>query len=54
MRGAKGGVLPTEQAAQMVTRRPGTHLVELETDHFVYANDPAGFAAAVRDFLATV
>lgn len=54
VRGAKGGVLPTEQAAQMVTRRPGTHLVELETDHFVYANDPAGFAAAVRDFLATV
>lgn len=36
MRGAKG-----EQAEQMVARRPGTHLVELETDHFVYVNDPA-------------
>lgn len=38
----------------MVSRRPGTHLVELETDHFVYANDPTGFAAAVRGFLAAV
>lgn len=54
VRGAKGGVLPAEQAKQMVTRRPGTHLVELETDHFVYVNDPEGFAAAVRGFLAAV
>ncbi|MGW2024820.1 alpha/beta fold hydrolase [Streptomyces decoyicus] len=52
VRGAKGGVLPAEQAAQMVTRRPGTRPVELETDYFVYANDPVGFAAAVRGFLA--
>ncbi|GAA1948211.1 alpha/beta hydrolase [Streptomyces durmitorensis] len=54
LRGAKGGVLPAEQAEQMVTRRPGTHLVELETDHFVYANDPAAFATAVRGFLDAV
>ncbi|MET7937877.1 alpha/beta hydrolase [Streptomyces sp. NPDC005322] len=54
VRGAKGGVLSAEQAEQMVARRPGTRLVELETDHFVYANDPAGFAAAIRGFLAAV
>ncbi len=54
VRGSNGGVLPAEQAQQMVDRRPGTRLVELKTDHFVYANDPAGFADAVRDFLATV
>ncbi|GGV74221.1 hypothetical protein GCM10010277_88130 [Streptomyces longisporoflavus] len=54
VRGTKGGVLPAGRAAQMVTRRPGTCLVELETDHFVYANDPVGFAAAVRGFLAVV
>ncbi|KOV88431.1 MULTISPECIES: alpha/beta fold hydrolase [unclassified Streptomyces] len=54
VRGTNGGVLPAEQAQQMVDRRPGTRLVELKTDHFVYANDPTGFADAVRDFLATV
>ena len=53
IRGAEGGVLPAEQAAQMAARRPGTRLVELGTDHFLYANDPAGFADAVRDFLAS-
>ncbi|MFD9395162.1 alpha/beta fold hydrolase [Streptomyces sp. NPDC060000] len=54
VRGAEGGVLSAEQAGRMAARRPGTRLVELETDHFVYANDPAGFAAAVRGFLAAV
>ncbi|MFI7340864.1 alpha/beta fold hydrolase [Streptomyces sp. NPDC050085] len=53
IRGSEGGVLPAGQAHEMTTRRPGTRLVELPTDHFVYANDPAGFAEAVRDFLAT-
>ncbi len=53
IRGAKGGVLSAEQAAQMAARRPGTRLVELGTDHFLYANDPVGFANAVRDFLAS-
>ena len=28
-------------------------LVELGTDHFLYANDPVGFADAVRDFLTS-
>lgn len=54
VRGTKGGVLPAEQAQQMVHRRPGTRLVELETDHFVYTNDPTGFVDAIRGFLATV
>ncbi|WP_338118026.1 alpha/beta hydrolase [Streptomyces coryli] len=53
VRGTKGGVLPDEQAAEMVRRRPGTRLAELATDHFVYANEPAGFAEAVRTFLAS-
>ncbi|MFE1171474.1 alpha/beta fold hydrolase [Streptomyces sp. NPDC058773] len=54
IRGTKGGVLSAEQAAQMAARRPGTRLVELGTDHFLYANDPVGFTDAVRDFLASV
>ncbi|WP_338701811.1 alpha/beta hydrolase [Streptomyces sp. Q6] len=53
VRGSKGGVLPADQARQMIARRPHTRLVELETDHFVYAGDPVGFADAVRDFLRT-
>ncbi|WP_326783191.1 alpha/beta fold hydrolase [Streptomyces sp. NBC_00151] len=54
IRGTAGGVLSAEQAARMTARRPGTRLVELGTDHFLYANDLAGFADAVRDFLASV
>ncbi|MFJ9179274.1 alpha/beta fold hydrolase [Streptomyces sp. NPDC102360] len=54
IRGTKGGVLPAEQAQRMVARRPGACLAELATDHFVYANDPTGFADAVHAFLATV
>ncbi|MGW5126199.1 alpha/beta fold hydrolase [Streptomyces sp. NPDC004069] len=30
-----------------------SRVVELGTDHFLYANDPVGFADAVRDFLAS-
>ncbi|MGW7529105.1 hypothetical protein [Streptomyces sp. NPDC054783] len=47
-------MLTADQAEQTVDRRPGTRLVELETDHFVYANDPVGFADAVKGFLTTV
>ncbi|WP_412537839.1 alpha/beta hydrolase [Longispora sp. K20-0274] len=43
--------LPREQGHAMVERRPGTTLVELDTDHFVHTADPAGFATAVRTFL---
>jgi pimeloyl-ACP methyl ester carboxylesterase len=48
------GVVPAEQARAMVERRAHTRVVELEADHFVYTNAPEAFAAAVRDFLATV
>ncbi|MFJ2030793.1 alpha/beta fold hydrolase [Streptosporangium sp. NPDC087985] len=53
VRGTKG-VVPAEQAHAMVERRPGTHLAELEADHFVYAGDPEGFATAVRAFLRSL
>ncbi|MEV8630644.1 alpha/beta hydrolase [Streptosporangium sp. NPDC051023] len=52
IRAAKG-VVPAEQAQAMIDRRPGTRLVELDTDHFVYTADPVGFAGAVREFLAS-
>lgn len=45
------GVIPREQAEAMIERRPNTRMVELDTDHFVYANDPDGFAKAVNEFL---
>ncbi|QIS08904.1 alpha/beta fold hydrolase [Nocardia arthritidis] len=51
IRGTRGAI-PADQAEQMVTRRPNTRLAELDTDHFVYASDPAGFADAVNGFLA--
>ncbi|MER5645298.1 alpha/beta hydrolase [Streptosporangium sp. NPDC002524] len=47
------GVIPADQARAMVERRPGTRLAELDTDHFVYANDPAGFVKVVREFLTS-
>ncbi|GAA4181069.1 alpha/beta hydrolase [Streptosporangium oxazolinicum] len=53
VRGTRG-VIPADQAQAMVERRPGTRLAELDTDHFVYANDPAGFAGVVGDFLTSV
>lgn len=48
------GVIPADQARAMIERRPGTRLAELDTDHFVYANDPAGFVRVVREFLTSV
>ncbi|MEU4744384.1 alpha/beta hydrolase [Actinosynnema sp. NPDC023658] len=49
--GTEQPCLDPEMTGGMVRRRPGTRLVELATDHFVHAKDPAGFAAAVREFL---
>jgi pimeloyl-ACP methyl ester carboxylesterase len=48
------GVVPAEQVRAMVERRADTRAVEVEADHLVYTNAPEAFAAAVRDFLATV
>ncbi|MET8168557.1 hypothetical protein ABZT34_30645 [Streptomyces sp. NPDC005329] len=39
---------------EMVARWPSTCLVEPETDHIVYASDPADFAGAVSGFRAAV
>ncbi|WP_406234394.1 alpha/beta fold hydrolase [Nocardia sp. NBC_01009] len=38
-------------AQAMVTKGANTTLVTLDTDHFAHKGDPAGFAAAVRNFL---
>ncbi|MFE3196127.1 alpha/beta fold hydrolase [Nocardia sp. NPDC059240] len=53
IRGGRGtpGTIPADQARAMVDRRPHTRLVELDTDHFVYTDDPDGFAKAVNEFL---
>ncbi|WP_433565311.1 alpha/beta fold hydrolase [Nocardia sp. CA-151230] len=51
---AAHGVIPADMAEAMRDRRPGTRMVELDTDHFVYAGDPAGFADAVNDFLSSL
>ncbi|MBB4946166.1 pimeloyl-ACP methyl ester carboxylesterase [Kitasatospora gansuensis] len=51
VRGNRFPCLSEEQATAMAERRPGTRLVTLETDHFVHEGDPAGFTAAVREFL---
>ncbi|MGK5546704.1 alpha/beta fold hydrolase [Streptomyces sp. URMC 127] len=53
VRGTRG-VIPAEQAAAMADRRPRTVAVELDADHLVYTAAPDLFAAAVRDFLATL
>ncbi|MEU4533600.1 alpha/beta hydrolase [Streptosporangium sp. NPDC023825] len=53
VRGTRG-VIPADQARAMAERRPGTRLAELDTDHFVYTGDPAGFLRVVREFLASV
>ncbi|MGW2252979.1 alpha/beta fold hydrolase [Kitasatospora sp. NPDC001660] len=53
--GTKGpGVLPAEQAEEMAARRPGTARVQLDADHLVVTTAADEFAAAVREFLATV
>ncbi|KQV20004.1 MULTISPECIES: alpha/beta fold hydrolase [unclassified Kitasatospora] len=54
VRGSKFPCLSEEQASAMADRRPDTRLVTLETDHFVHDADPAGFAAAVREFLRSL
>ncbi|MFC9324024.1 alpha/beta fold hydrolase [Kitasatospora sp. NPDC057015] len=48
------GIIPPEQLAAMVERRPGTVPVELDADHLVCTGAPEAFAAAVGAFLATL
>ncbi|GIG70812.1 alpha/beta fold hydrolase [Phytomonospora endophytica] len=51
IRGAHGGIVTEDMAADMAARRPGTRIAVLDADHFLLEKDPSGFAAAVRDFL---
>lgn len=51
LRGADGGLVGEDMAAEMAARRPGTSVVALKADHFLLEKDPEGFTAAVRDFL---
>lgn len=48
------GVIGAEQVRAMVERRAGTWSTELDADHLVHLSAPDAFAAAVRDFLATI
>lgn len=51
LRGANGGIVSAETAAEMVSRRPNTKAAELDGDHFVVEQDPEGLAREVRAFL---
>jgi len=55
MRGGESDFLPRPLAAEMAARRPHTRLVEFpDAGHDIHDDDPAGFAAAVRSFLAEI
>lgn len=47
-------VITPENGREIIARRPGTRLAELDGDHFVHTTDPDGFAAAVKAFLDTL
>ncbi|MFD9686309.1 alpha/beta fold hydrolase [Kitasatospora sp. NPDC059088] len=49
---ATGGAIPAEQAAEAVSRRPGTVLAELAGDHLLPVTAPDELAVTVREFLA--
>ncbi|MFB6437547.1 alpha/beta fold hydrolase [Streptomyces sp. NPDC056411] len=53
LHGTASTVLPTAQAREMASRRPGTLLVALAADHWVHLRKPAESAAAIRRFLST-
>ncbi|MCC3766208.1 alpha/beta fold hydrolase [Streptomyces sp. UNOC14_S4] len=53
LHGTASAVLPTAQAHEMASRRPGTTLVTLDSDHWVHLRRPAESAAAIRRFLGT-
>ncbi|MEU9304084.1 alpha/beta hydrolase [Streptomyces sp. NPDC048269] len=52
--GLRSQALPTDQALDMVDRRPGTAYRALDTDHFVPLADPEGFATTVQEFLVGI
>ncbi len=52
LRGGHSTLLPAELGQQMVTRRPGTQLVEFpDAGHWIRDDDPSGFAHAIAAFL---
>lgn len=51
LHGTESTVLPTAQAREMASRRPGTTLVELDADHWVHLRRPEESADAVSSFL---
>ena len=53
LHGTASAVLPTAQAHEMTSRRPGTTLVELDADHWVHLRRPEESAATIRRFLDT-
>ncbi|GII33827.1 alpha/beta fold hydrolase [Planotetraspora mira] len=52
--GTRSDTLTAEHAKAMAARRPNTEFAELATGHTVHETDPAGFAATVGAFLATL
>ncbi|MGW5851505.1 alpha/beta fold hydrolase [Streptomyces sp. NPDC055254] len=54
LHGLRSDVLSREQAAAMVSRRPGTSYASLDTGHHLPFEDPKGFTAAVAAFLSGV
>jgi esterase len=52
LRGGRSTLLPAGLARQMVTRRPGTRLVEFPgAGHWIHDDDPDGVARAIIGFL---
>ncbi|WEB44948.1 alpha/beta hydrolase [Streptomyces yunnanensis] len=55
LHGLDSFVLPTAMAREMAERRPATTLREFPgCGHWLHDDDPAGFAAAVREFLTAL
>jgi pimeloyl-ACP methyl ester carboxylesterase len=51
MKGTRSKAVDGQLLDAMARRRPNTRLVSLEAGHVTHHDDPAGFTAAVRDFL---
>jgi pimeloyl-ACP methyl ester carboxylesterase len=54
LRGRQSRVTAQQHMEEMATRRPRTQLRNLEGGHVIHFDNPAGFGAAVREFLASL
>ncbi|MFG3532852.1 alpha/beta fold hydrolase [Streptomyces sp. NPDC047917] len=54
LHGTASTVLPTAQAREMASRRPGTTLIELNADHWPHLRRPKESAIAIRRFLDSI